>query len=78
MTDPSQDLQATRAIEDRLVQLGQERRQIEQQSSENIRAITDTMREATAAKIPVERVAQLVGVARQTLYRWRDGAIRMP
>jgi transcriptional regulator GlxA family with amidase domain len=76
MTDLPPDFQARRDIEDRLVRLGKERRQIEQAVSDNIQAITDAMAEAIEAQVPIEHVASLVGVSRQTLYRWRDGAIR--
>jgi transcriptional regulator GlxA family with amidase domain len=77
MSNSAKDLQATRAIEDKLVQLGQQRHEIERSTSDNIQAITDTMTEAIAAGLPVERIAGLVGVSRQTLYRWREGAVRM-
>ena len=72
MPDLSQNLQATRAIEDRLVQLGAERAGLEAKLGENLEAIVDEIPAATEAGIPFDRIAHLVGVSRQTLYRWRD------
>lgn len=76
MTELEQKLQARRAIEDRLIRLGRERKDVERALSANIQAITDAMTEAVDAGIPVEQVSKLVGVSRQTLYRWSEGAIR--
>jgi transposase-like protein len=67
-----QNLQATRAVEDRLVALGMERSQLEAKLGENLEAIVDQIPAATDAGIPFDRIAHLVGVSRQTLYRWRD------
>ena len=72
MPDLSQDLQATRAIEDRLVALGAERTKLEARLGENLEAIVDEIPAATEAGIAFDRIAHLVGVSRQTLYRWRD------
>jgi hypothetical protein len=72
MPDLPQDLQATRAVEDRLVSLGAERSQLEAKLGENLEAIVDEIPTATDAGIPFDRIAHLVGVSRQTLYRWRD------
>lgn len=72
MPDLSQDLQATRAVEDRLVRLGAERAHLEAKLGENLEAIVDEIPAATEAGIPFDRIAHLVGVSRQTLYRWRD------
>ena len=68
------EMQVRRDLEDRLIQLGRKRREVEQEASENVRAITEALAEASVAHIPIEHVAQLVGVSRQTLYRWRDEA----
>lgn len=76
MNDLDQSIQARRAIEDQLIQLGNERDELTRKTSENIKAITDAMAVAVAAGIPIEYVAQLVRVSRQTLYRWKEGAIR--
>jgi hypothetical protein len=72
MPDLSQDLQATRAIEDRLVALGAKRTRLEAKLGENLEAIVDEIPAATEAGISFDRIAHLVGVSRQTLYRWRD------
>jgi hypothetical protein len=77
MSDLDQSIQARRAIEDRLIQLGNERDELTRKTSENIQAITDAMAVAVDAGIPIEYIAQLVRVSRQTLYRWKEGAIRM-
>jgi|GEM_PF-3635382 len=78
MPDLSEDLKAQRAIEDRLIKLGTEREGLLAKTSDNIQAITDTIGVALDAGLTIERVAQLVRVSRQTLYRWKEGAIRVP
>jgi hypothetical protein len=77
MSDLDHSIQARRAIEDRLIQLGNERDELTRKTSENIQGITDAMAVAVDAGIPIEYIAQLVRVSRQTLYRWKEGAIRM-
>ena len=77
MNEPQQHLQARRAIEDELIKLGSERHDLLVKTSDNIQAITQAMALAIEAGIPIEYVAQLVRVSRQTLYRWKEGAIRV-
>ena len=71
MTDPKQDLQTTRAVEDELIRFGAERNRLEGQLGANLEQIVDAIPEATAAGISFDRIAGLVGVSRQTLYRWQ-------
>jgi transcriptional regulator with XRE-family HTH domain len=71
MTDLKQDLQATRAVEDELIRLGSERSRLERQLGVNLEQIVDAIPEATAAGISFDHIAGLVGVSRQTLYRWQ-------
>lgn len=78
MNDLPEDLKAQRAIEDKLIKLGTEREALMRKTSDNIQAITDQIDVALDAGVTIERVAQLVRVSRQTLYRWKDGAIRVP
>jgi hypothetical protein len=71
MTDLKQDLQATRAVEDELIRLGSERSRLERQLGVNLEQIVDAIPEATALRISFDHIAGLVGVSRQTLYRWQ-------
>jgi AraC-like DNA-binding protein len=71
VTDLTQDLQARRAIEDRLLQLGSERARLAAEAGVNLEQIVDAIPEATAAGVSFDSIAQLVGVSRQTLYRWQ-------
>jgi len=71
MTNPEQDLQAKRAIEDEFVKLGKERRRLEGMLGKNLAAIVNQIPEALDAGISFDGVAKLVGYPRQTLYRWQ-------
>jgi hypothetical protein len=75
MAETPQDLQARRAIEDELVQLGSKRNRLESELGSNIKAIVAAIPKATEVGIPFDGVARLVGISRQTLYRWQ-GAIQ--
>ncbi len=72
MTETPPDLQARRAIEDELIQLGSERNRLESELAENIEAIVAAIPKAIDVAIPFDGVAKLVGISRQTLYRWRE------
>jgi hypothetical protein len=63
-----------RFIEDHAIELGAERVRLEEQLTNNTGDIIDRMRDAAEAGIPLDTYAKLVGVSRQTLYRWRDAA----
>ena len=77
MTDLPPDLQATRAIEDRLVLLGAERTKLEAKLGENLEAIVDEIPAGAEAGIPFDRIAHLVGISRQTLYRWQNALAKL-
>jgi DNA-binding phage protein len=77
MTDIPPELQARRAIEDELVQLGSERDRLENDLAANIEAIVAAIPKAIEANIPFDAVAKLVGVSRQTLYRWQGVTRRL-
>jgi transposase-like protein len=38
--------------------------------------VEDLMPKAVEAGIPLDALARLLGISRQTLYRWRDGTTR--
>ncbi len=77
MTDIPPDLQARRAIEDNLIRLGSERTRLEGELAANISVILAAIPKATEVGIPFDGVAKLVGVSRQTLYRWQEVARRL-
>ena len=77
MTEIPQELQARRAVEDELVQLGSERNRLESDLAANIEAIVAAIPKATEASIPFDGIARLVGVSRQTLYRWQEVTRRL-
>jgi hypothetical protein len=71
MTDLPSDLQARRTVEDELARLGADRKRLEAEEERNIEAIVAALPEAIDTGIPFEGIANLVGVSRQTLYRWQ-------
>lgn len=71
------DMQARRAIEDRAIALGNERRALDSNLAVNTQAIIDLLRDAQGAGIPYEHLAEMVGVSRQTLHRWREVARKL-
>ncbi len=74
MNNIPQDLQVRRAVEDELIQLGSERNRLESELAANIDAIIGALPKAMEAGIPFDGIAKLVGVSRQTLYRWQEVA----
>jgi DNA invertase Pin-like site-specific DNA recombinase len=77
MTDLPPDLQARRAAEDELVLLGSERSRLESEQDANIAAIVAAIPKAIETGIPFDGIAKLVGVSRQTLYRWQEVTRRL-
>jgi DNA-binding XRE family transcriptional regulator len=72
MTDLPPKMQARRAIEDRAVQLGTERRNLSGRLEANTHAIMQLLRDTEGTGVTYDYLAHLTGVSRQTLYRWRD------
>jgi DNA invertase Pin-like site-specific DNA recombinase len=77
MNDLPPDLQARRVVEDELAKLGSERNRIESEAGANIEAVVAAIPDAIEAGIPFDGIARLVGVSRQTLYRWQGGIARL-
>jgi hypothetical protein len=72
MSDLPSNIQARRAVEDRALQLAEERRNLNNYLAANTQAIIDLIRDAANAGVPFDHLATLVGISRQTLYRWRE------
>ena len=66
------EIQARRAVEDEAVAFGVKRLQLATELEANTNLIRRRLPEAIAKGIPIERYAQMVGVSRQTLHRWRE------
>lgn len=73
MTNLPPDLQARRELEDRAIALGAERRELDARQKGNLGAIVGLIHDAEGI-LPLEDIAKLVGVSRQTLYRWQEVA----
>jgi transcriptional regulator GlxA family with amidase domain len=71
------DIQARRSVEDAAIKLGKDRHEIERREVANIQAIVDLIPRAAAAHVSLDQLAKLIGVSRQTLYRWQDIAERL-
>jgi DNA invertase Pin-like site-specific DNA recombinase len=71
------DIQRTRDIEDRAIALGDERGRLEDTLAANTTAIVELLRDWQGSGIPFDRIASLVGVSRQTLYRWQEVTRRL-
>jgi hypothetical protein len=74
LSSQAQRLQKKQQHELAAIQAGEERAAIESKLTENTQWIIDLMPKALEAGIPLDTYAKLVGVSRQTLYRWRDFA----
>jgi hypothetical protein len=70
------EIDQRREIEDRALNLRAERAELHGALRENTAAITSLLAEAGELGIAVEQFARLVGIRRQSLYRWRDIARR--
>jgi hypothetical protein len=77
MTEIPPDLQIRRAVENELLRLGSERNRLESELAANIEAIVAAIPKAIEASIPFDGIAKLVGVSRQTLYRWQEVTRRL-
>jgi hypothetical protein len=69
-----QRLRRRREIEDQAIELGSERAELQGRLRKNAAAMTALLETAIKQGIPVEHFARLVGVRRQSLYRWRAEA----
>jgi DNA-binding transcriptional regulator YiaG len=67
------EIQARRVIEDNALRLGQERAQLDAQLAGNTTNIKQIIGHALDVGIPLEQLAQMVHVSRQTLHQWRTG-----
>lgn len=77
MNDPSPELLEQRSIEDRALRLGRERKELEKGLDAIMQQTIDLLDEASAHGVPLDRIAHLIGVSRQTVYRWRDVVARL-
>jgi len=59
-------------IEEMAMAEGERRARAAQELASTTQTIVQLMPMAVAADIPIETFAKLVGVSRQTLYRWKD------
>ena len=64
-------------LEDRAIALGEERGQLEDRLAANTTAIVELLRDWQGSGLPFDRLASLVGVSRQTLYRWQGAVERL-
>ena len=71
------DMQARREIEDRALELGAERAGLEDRLGTNTEQIGDLLSKALETGVPVEHYSRMVGVSRQTLYRWQGVIARL-
>jgi hypothetical protein len=70
------EIDQRRGIEDRALKLRAKRAELHGGLRENTAAITALLAEAVELGIAVEQFARLVGIRRQSLYRWREVARR--
>jgi DNA invertase Pin-like site-specific DNA recombinase len=67
------DIKAQRDVEDRAAQLGVQRAALNIKSAENSAAVKELLPDALATGVPMETIARLTGISRQTLHQWRNG-----
>jgi len=72
------EIQARREIEDLAVRLGAERGDLANRTMHNTWEIMELLRKPGHGLIPLDQLANLLGVSRQTLYRWREIAHQIP
>jgi hypothetical protein len=72
------ELQDRRAVEDRAVQLAEQRQELTGRMTENTWAIIELLRDPRHGLIPLDHLANLLGVSRQSLYRWRETGQEIP
>lgn len=72
------ELEAQRGIEDRAIALGTERQKLEDEMARNTWAIIELLRDPAHTRVPLDFLASLLTVSRQSLYRWRDIAQKIP
>ena len=78
MTEIPPDIQARRAIEDEALRLGHQRSQLGAAMAANTHEIIELLRKPEHGAIPLDHLGQLLGVSRQSLYRWRETAQEIP
>jgi hypothetical protein len=78
MTEIPPDLQARRAVEDEAIRLGRQRHEALAQTAANTCSIIELLRKPEHALIPLDHLAQLLGVSRPSIYRWRERAQEIP
>lgn len=71
-------LQQRRIIEDRAAELAQQRQEANELLRRNTWDIIELLRDPQHGVIPFEQLAALLGVSRQTLYRWREIGQQIP
>jgi DNA invertase Pin-like site-specific DNA recombinase len=69
-------LHKRQGVERLLVKDGEQRIKLESELIANQQSIVDRLKEAHEVGIPFDGAAKLVGVSRQTLYRWQELARR--
>jgi len=71
------ELQARRAIEDAALRVRADREELQHQLARNTQNAIDLVRPALESGLSLDQLADLIGVSRQTLYRWRVVADRL-
>jgi hypothetical protein len=66
------EIQARREVEDRAAKLGVQRATMKAAMNENTASVKALLPTALAADVPMETIAKLTGVSRQTLHAWRS------
>jgi hypothetical protein len=72
------ELQDRRAIEDQAIKLAEERNRLTWEMAANTWAIIELLRDPRHSMMPLDHLANLLGVSRQSLYRWREIGQKIP
>ncbi len=67
------EIRAQREVEDRAAQLGVQRAALNTETAANTANVKELLPQALAVGVPMETIAKLTGVSRQTLHQWRNG-----